>query len=196
MTLRRYRIVPSTPPSLVKLARRDASLRTGASSSTPTSDQVPHEIYANCSDAAGTPTTADAVSCEPTATTSGLSGTPRSASTGPITVPGWRSGGKSAARMPNSAMSGAAHSPVRRSSSCVVDALVTSVPSSPVSQYAMRSGISRSCWATSMTGVPAAATSWYSVLNGCRCSPVIAYSLSSPIVAATRSATPSVRESR
>ena len=41
MTLRRKRIVPSTPPSLVKFAARASSVSTGASSSTPTSDQVP-----------------------------------------------------------------------------------------------------------------------------------------------------------
>lgn len=41
MMLRRYRTVPSTPSSLVKLARLLASPRTGAGSSTPASDQVP-----------------------------------------------------------------------------------------------------------------------------------------------------------
>ena len=39
--------MPSTPASLVKLAARLASVSTGASSSTPTSDQVPQEMYAN-----------------------------------------------------------------------------------------------------------------------------------------------------
>ena len=44
ITLRRYRTVPSTPPSLVKFAARLSSVSTGASSSTPTSDQVPQEM--------------------------------------------------------------------------------------------------------------------------------------------------------
>jgi len=43
MTLRRYRIVPSTPPSLVKFARRLSSVRIGLSSSTPTRAHVPQE---------------------------------------------------------------------------------------------------------------------------------------------------------
>ena len=37
-------MVPSTPVSLVKLATRLASVSTGWSSSTPTRDQVPHEM--------------------------------------------------------------------------------------------------------------------------------------------------------
>ena len=41
ITFLRKRIVPSTPPSLVKLARRAASVSTGSSSSSPTSDHVP-----------------------------------------------------------------------------------------------------------------------------------------------------------
>ena len=44
MTLRRYRTVPSTPSSLVNPAARLASVSTGFSSSTPTSDQVPQEM--------------------------------------------------------------------------------------------------------------------------------------------------------
>ena len=44
ITLRRKRIVASTPPSLVKFASRAASVSTGPSSSTPTSDQVPEEM--------------------------------------------------------------------------------------------------------------------------------------------------------
>ena len=45
-TFRRKRVRPSTPISFVKLASRAASVRTGASSSTPTSDHVPLAIYA------------------------------------------------------------------------------------------------------------------------------------------------------
>ena len=44
ITLRRKRIVPSTPASLVKSASRASSVSTGASSSSPTSDQVPEEM--------------------------------------------------------------------------------------------------------------------------------------------------------
>ena len=69
ITLVRNRIVPSTPPSLVKLASRASSVSTGASSSRPASAQVPRETYAASSVCMGTPTTADAVSWEPTATT-------------------------------------------------------------------------------------------------------------------------------
>ena len=69
MTLCRYRMRPSTPPSLVKFAVRLASVSTGRSSSTPTSDHVPQEMYAKSGYVAGTPTTADAVSCEATAVT-------------------------------------------------------------------------------------------------------------------------------
>ena len=44
ITLRRKRIVPSTPASLVKPASRLASVSTGLPSSTPARDQVPQEI--------------------------------------------------------------------------------------------------------------------------------------------------------
>ena len=44
ITLRRKRIRSSTPPSFVKFAARLASVRTAASSSTPTSDQVPQAM--------------------------------------------------------------------------------------------------------------------------------------------------------
>ena len=44
ITFLRKRTVPSTPPSFVKSASRASSLSTGASSSSPTSDQVPDEM--------------------------------------------------------------------------------------------------------------------------------------------------------
>ena len=44
LTLRRYRMVPSIPASLVKFAARLASVSTGAGSSIPTRDQVPEEM--------------------------------------------------------------------------------------------------------------------------------------------------------
>ncbi len=71
ITLRKKRIVPSTPASLVKFACRAASLSTGASSSRPTNDQVPDETYAASSRSSGTATTAEAVSWDPTAVTTG-----------------------------------------------------------------------------------------------------------------------------
>ena len=55
--------------SFVKFAARPASVRIGASSSTPTRPQVPHEIHAAPSPSAGTATTAEAVSCDPTSVT-------------------------------------------------------------------------------------------------------------------------------
>ena len=69
ITLVRKRTRPSTPPSLVKLAARLASVTTGWSSSTPTSPHVPQETYAASGSVIGTPTTAEAVSWEPTVTT-------------------------------------------------------------------------------------------------------------------------------
>ena len=65
-------------------------------------------------------------------------------------------------------MRACAQSPVRTSYSPVVEALVCSAPTSPVSQYASRSGIISSVRAASGTG---ADSSWYTVLNGRNCSP-------------------------
>src|SRR6266511_3000245 len=61
MTLRRYRMVPSTPTSLEKLARRLSSVTTTWFSSTPTRDHVPKDTYVNLESHAGTATTAEAV---------------------------------------------------------------------------------------------------------------------------------------
>ncbi len=55
MTFFRKRMRPSTPPSLVKLARRASSVSTGDGSSMPTSDQVPQEMYAASSPVEGHP---------------------------------------------------------------------------------------------------------------------------------------------
>src|SRR5207244_8363499 len=41
MTFFRRRVVPATPPSLVKFSRRASAVTTGASSSVPTRDHVP-----------------------------------------------------------------------------------------------------------------------------------------------------------
>ena len=118
----------------MKLASRLASLSTGSSSSIPTSDHVPLEIYAKLRFCAGTATTADAVSCDPTATTGSPARPPMSSRTGPITLPGERTGGKICRGIPAAAISGHAQSPVRTSRSCVVEALVNSAPVCPVSQ--------------------------------------------------------------
>jgi hypothetical protein len=176
-TLRRYRTVPATPSSLVKFAVRLASDRTGAVSSTPTSDQVPDEMYAAAPDI-GTAATAEAVSCDPTVTTC-APGSPVPATASPSTDAGGTTGARSGrASNPDAARSAASTSglqlPARTSSSPVVDALVRSVTWTPDSQCVSRSGIisSRSaprCWASA-----APAASWYTVLNGCTWVPATA----------------------
>src|SRR5947208_15752478 len=66
------RIVPSSPTSFVKPARRAAAVNIGARNSAPTSDHVPELMYAHGSSPdAGTAATAAAVSCEHDATTRG-----------------------------------------------------------------------------------------------------------------------------
>ncbi len=80
--------------------------------------------------------------------------------------------------------------------SWVVEALVSSVPCSPVSQYVSRSGTINSRFACASWAVERAAVSWYRVLKGAYCNPVAAYSSWAGTVAHTFSATPSVRASR
>src|SRR5205809_8074255 len=106
------RIVPSSPTSFVKPARRAADVNTGARNSAPTSDHVPELMYAHGSSPdAGTAATAAAVACEHDATTRGARPAPRAAagstagSPGPRTVPeftivGQRAGSAPAARVP------------------------------------------------------------------------------------------------
>src|SRR5688572_5099081 len=88
----RSRIVPHTPPSLVKLQLTVASLTSGPGISTPISDHVPELMYAHPdSPEAGTAATADAVSWVPGATTgAGLSPVSDAIDgrSGPRTVPG------------------------------------------------------------------------------------------------------------
>jgi hypothetical protein len=79
---------------------------------------------------------------------------------GPIGSPGDRSGGKIPAGIPARSMSPAAQVRVVTSSSPVVEALVTSTPTDPVSQYASRSGMRSRVSAADRAGVPAAAASW------------------------------------
>src|SRR5687767_6060816 len=85
------RVVPATPPSLVKFAASVPSLTSGCGNSAPISDQVPELMYAHDSPRAGTAATAEPVSCVAGATT-GTGVTPVSVATdlrnGPSTVPG------------------------------------------------------------------------------------------------------------
>ncbi len=157
-------------------------------------------MYANRSPSAGTAATAEAVSCEPTAVTGTGPVSPVSSSTPgrstPAGSPGRRSGANSPRSMPSRSATPCAQSRVRGSISWVVEALVSSVPCSPVSQYVSRSGISSNRSARASCAEPRAAASWYKVLNGAYCKPVAAYSSSAGTVAHTRCATPSVRPSR
>ena len=87
----RKRIVPPTPPSLVKLYRSALSLMSGPAISTPISDQVPELMYAQESPWAGTAATAEPVSCDAGAIT-GTASSPvsgrQTGRSGPSTVPG------------------------------------------------------------------------------------------------------------
>ena len=62
------RVVPQTPPSLVKLSASALAVMTGSSNSVPSSDQVPELRNAALPDA-DTEATADAVSWQAGATT-------------------------------------------------------------------------------------------------------------------------------
>ena len=166
MMFARKRTVPSTPSSFVKLAVRVSSESTGALSSVPTSDQVPLEMYANDPVWAGTPATADAVSCDPTATT-GV-GSPvevrrsrPSTRASPTISPGSMIGGKRCST-PNSSrsllrISGSQSRSVALTRP-VVDAFVSSLRASPVSQYASRSGIRSAVRAQSARRSPRSTT--------------------------------------
>ena len=67
MMLVRKRILPSRPPSLVKLSFSDAAVRSGSSISAPSNAQVPALMYAQLPEVgAGTAPTALAVSWLPT----------------------------------------------------------------------------------------------------------------------------------
>ncbi len=190
--------MPSTPSSLVKLSARLASVSTGASSSRPTSDQVPLEMYAKLSLVVGTVTTADAVSWPPTE----MSGTGRDRRrAGAPTVPGSTSDGMTrSSGSPYSLLTSAKVSALQRrfatSSRPVVDAIVTSATPTPVNQCPIRSGSRRTCSVRSQPGCDAPATSWKIVLNGITWSPLRAYRVAAGIWAKTASGTPSVRESR
>src|SRR3954467_639299 len=91
MMFLRKRVVPPTPPSLVKLYRATLSLISGAGNSAPMSDQVPELMYAHDSPWAGAAAPAEPVSGVAGAIT-GTGPRPVSAVTtlrsGPSTVPG------------------------------------------------------------------------------------------------------------
>ncbi|GAA3421348.1 hypothetical protein GCM10018952_67650 [Streptosporangium vulgare] len=133
------------------------------------------------------------MSWEPTAMTRVSGESPSSPATsgasGPITSPGRRIGGRTPAAGPSPLVSAVSHSRVLASSSWVVEALVSSAPTCPVSQYAIRSGMSSSVAAEASRG---SAASWWMVLNGWRAMPVRAYSSSKGTWLAVRS----VRASR
>ena len=186
MMFLRKRTVESTPSSFVKFARRASGVRTGAPSSTPTSDHVPEDTKAKGppSGSAGTPTTADAVSWVPTAT-SGVASPdgerrPRPGTVmGPTTAPASTRRGKRAST-PNPFSSACAipgsHARAPGSSRPVVEALVTSVTASPVNQYASRSGMSSALRARDARASRVSATSWNTVLKGWNCRPLRSYS--------------------
>src|SRR3954466_5419274 len=104
--------------------------------------------------APGTPATADAVSCDATTVTGVPGDTPAEAWITPAAEPGARRGGNRAASTPASDSSSADQPPPPAVSSPVVEALVSSVPATPVSQYDSRSGISRSVRAASSCALP------------------------------------------
>ena len=74
------RVVPQTPPSLVKLRSSTVRVTNGCCVSAPSSDQVPELKKAQSPPLAGTAATADPVSCEAGATTD-IAPTPQSSAT-------------------------------------------------------------------------------------------------------------------
>src|ERR671913_2346194 len=136
ITFLRKRVLPAKPPSLVKLASIASCVTTGLLASTPTSDQVPLEMYAKSSAFAGTATTAEAVSWEATAKTGDPApiSSATSGSTGPSSVPGDTTGEKRPEGRSSLFRRSWDQPPVWRSRSWVVVALVYSQAFSPVSQ--------------------------------------------------------------
>jgi hypothetical protein len=128
------RVVPQTPPSLVKLSASALEVMIGSHSSVPSSDQVPELRNAVLPDA-DTEATADAVSWQAGATT----GIPAQAvatlaCSVPIVVPGATSGSSSRVGNPISSSILVAQSLVRASMNCVVVATVYSDVNAPVNQ--------------------------------------------------------------
>src|SRR5262249_31950960 len=128
------RIVPPTPPSLVKFRSRALALITGASISVPSSDHVP-ELMNAVDPPAHTDATADPVSWHAGATT----GVPAcadetSARSLPTTVPGCTISVNTRVGSPISEIIRLAHVCDRASTNCVVVATVYSEQRRPLSQ--------------------------------------------------------------
>ena len=128
------RVVPQTPPSLVKFSSRARAVITGAPSSVPSSDHVPELRNARCP-SARTAATAEPVSWQAGATTrvpwsDGCASAPMR----PTIVPGSTTGGRMRVGTSSICSRSVAHDRVRASMNCVVVALVNSAVMSPVSQ--------------------------------------------------------------
>ena len=153
---------------------------------------MPDDRIAAFSPRTGAATKADAVSWLPTRCTS--ASMPWWASTGPSVVPASTgSPANGASGSSSRSISPRAHVPARASSRPVVEALVISLTSSPVSQYDSRSGTSA---IRSATAVRSSARSWKAVLIGIVWMPVTAYSSLAGTRACARATIPSVRASR
>ena len=148
------RVVPHTPPSLVKSSSIARGVMIGADSSVPSSDHVP-ELRNAVASPVGT-----AVKAEPVSWHAGVTiGTPasdRSASlrSGPSTVPGSTMSGSSRVGMSSSSSSSLAHVRFTASTHCVVVAFVYSAFSVPDSHRFRISGIvANRCEAAIASGV-------------------------------------------
>ena len=128
------RVVPQTPPSLVKLSSRARCVMTGAATSVPSSDQVP-ELRNAALPWVATAATAEPVSWQ-AGTTTGVpaSAGETSARTEPITAPGSKICGSRRVGRPSASNSSVAQLRVRAFMNWVVVALVYSAPRVPVSQ--------------------------------------------------------------
>ena len=132
----RKRVVPSMPPSFVKLRRAESALMIGEGTSIPIRLQVPLERYAKRSSAAGTAAMADAVSCPATA----MTGIPLNS---PIFTPGWTMGRSTSVRMASFFSSSLLNWRLPWSIIPDVEAMVYSHTLLPVSMYDSRSGTKR-----------------------------------------------------
>jgi hypothetical protein len=131
------RVIPDTPASLLRLAARVSSSISGSDRSTPASDHVPIEIT-NEFGAIGVAAKADAVSCPATRTTPSPGGAPtRSAmpgSSASMRLPGPINSGNHARSSSSAAITSSAQARATGSKSCVVEAIVRSAATCPVSR--------------------------------------------------------------
>ena len=154
----RRRILPLTPPSLVKGQANVLSFMTAVGDSTPISDQVPLDKYAHLVlPSAGTAATALAVSCEATAIT-GIGEQPISLATlfvsAPIAVPGLTISGIISRGRFNLRKIADDHLPERISISWLVLARVYSAYGFPERKYETRSAIKMRRFAFASAGEP------------------------------------------